>query len=212
MTHSAPTADRPAFFVILSHRYTSLGQNCETGRDSHSILLQICGQQITATDMGQICDSEFLATDLRAELAVWPKLRVLVRVMLSGCESTPRSQEHGQEVATARGYVRVKLSSQVSAALDRYVHVFAHSTLQKDDQRAASATASLHICSTSKTAQRVALGFPLAWKGGPTTHVQLQGPVECSCRDESDVHSRERRRQTRVSCGAVLCARAICTW
>ena len=41
-----------------------------TGRDSHSILLQICGQQITATDMSQDCDSEFLATDLRAELAL----------------------------------------------------------------------------------------------------------------------------------------------
>ena len=51
-----------------------------TGRDSHSILLQICGQQITATDKGQIpgqiCDSEFLATDLRAELRIenWPFL------------------------------------------------------------------------------------------------------------------------------------------
>ena len=41
-----------------------------TGRDSHSTLLQICGQQITATDLSQNCDSEFLATDLRAELAL----------------------------------------------------------------------------------------------------------------------------------------------
>ena len=48
-----------------------------TGRDSHSILLQICGQQITATDMSQNCDSEFLATDLRAELALCPQWRAL---------------------------------------------------------------------------------------------------------------------------------------
>ena len=47
-----------------------------TGRDSHSILLQICGQQITATDMSQNCDSEFLATDLRAELALCPQKEV----------------------------------------------------------------------------------------------------------------------------------------
>ena len=33
----------------------------------HSNLLEICGQQITDTDMSENCDSEFLATDLRAQ-------------------------------------------------------------------------------------------------------------------------------------------------
>ena len=42
------------------------------GRDVHSILLQTCAQVITATGMGQNCDSEFLSTDLRAELALCP--------------------------------------------------------------------------------------------------------------------------------------------
>ena len=69
-THSAP-----AGFLRDSESKVHVWVRTVAGRDSHSILLQICGQEITATDMGQICDSEFLAIDLRAELALCQQWR-----------------------------------------------------------------------------------------------------------------------------------------
>ena len=57
-THSAP-----AGFLRDSESKVHVWVRTVAGRDSHSILQQICGQQITATDMSQNCDSEFLATD-----------------------------------------------------------------------------------------------------------------------------------------------------
>ena len=65
-THSAP-----AGFLRDSESKVHVWVRTVAGRDSHSILLQICGQQITATDMSQNCDSEFLATDL-LNVQNWP--------------------------------------------------------------------------------------------------------------------------------------------